>query len=89
MPQAMCPICTAPFNTNDVIVRFWEWDKTKPAGNPKFAHVDCLLYLSKREEREILRRDRNDRVEPGLLHGANLARDHVLAHAPYPFPPTR
>ena len=33
---------------------------------------------------EVLRTDRQHRVEARVLHGLNLPRNHILAHVPYP-----
>ena len=49
MPQEMCPICTLAFKKKDVLV---EYRRFRAPSGPEFAHLDCLLHLSRMEDRE-------------------------------------
>ena len=51
MLQNICPICTASFQDKEIILEYRSWEFDKPS-DPRFAHVDCLLYLSKIEKRD-------------------------------------
>ncbi|HEY8127315.1 MAG TPA: hypothetical protein VIF39_01165, partial [Hyphomicrobium sp.] len=51
-----CPICTRPFASKDVIIKYWRWEAT--AGEPgsslpphQLGHLDCVLSLSQMERR--------------------------------------
>jgi hypothetical protein len=46
----MCPICSEPFQKGEVVVQYVTWEKDKAPG--KYGHMDCVLYLSKIEERK-------------------------------------
>lgn len=48
--QDMCPICTEPFKKDEVLVNYLTWDKDQHSD--KLGHLDCVLYLSKTEERK-------------------------------------
>lgn len=45
--QDMCPICVEPFKEGEVLVQYVTWGKN--AG--KLGHFDCVMALSKAEER--------------------------------------
>jgi hypothetical protein len=47
--QDMCTICTAPFKKAEVLVRYVTWGEKQPA--EKLGHLDCVMYLSKAEDR--------------------------------------
>lgn len=47
----MCPVCAEAFNDNDVAVEFFEFDKGT-SKKPRLAHVDCIMYISKKENRK-------------------------------------
>ena len=50
--QDMCPICTYPFKEEEVIVQYFTWKGNGKTLEPRLGHVDCILYLSKIEERD-------------------------------------
>ena len=50
--QDMCPICTQPFKKKEVIVRYLTWAGKDKDPVQRLGHLDCVLHLSKREERE-------------------------------------
>lgn len=52
MPQDMCPICTQPFNLKDIVIKFWEWNESDNPSGPTWGHLDCVLSISRSEERE-------------------------------------
>ena len=51
MVQTYCPICTAKFKKDEVVVRNRRWEKGKP-GKAQLAHLDCLLHVSSMEKRK-------------------------------------
>lgn len=47
--QDMCPICVEPFKKDEVLVQYITWGKGQAVG--KLGHLDCVMTLSKAEER--------------------------------------
>jgi len=68
MTQTICPICTCAFNTDDVVVEYKTWNGETGA-EPKFGHLDCVLYLSEQEDR-----DHPPRVNEQIATDADLNR---------------
>jgi hypothetical protein len=51
--QDMCPICTEPFQNDEVVIEFRKWDTKKLEEADTFlAHLDCALSLSRKEKRK-------------------------------------
>ncbi|GKV81391.1 hypothetical protein PEC106664_21650 [Pectobacterium carotovorum subsp. carotovorum] len=50
--QDMCPICTKPFQKEEVIIQYLTWAGKEASSIPKLGHLDCVLYLSKTEDRK-------------------------------------
>lgn len=47
----LCPYCMEAFNQQDVVIKIWDWFAGTPTG-PEWAHLDCALDASKRENRK-------------------------------------
>lgn len=53
MKQDMCPICTAPFKEGEAVIQFGAWsEKTMAKESTRLGHVDCVLYISRKESRK-------------------------------------
>ena len=66
-PQNICPICTKAFGDKDVVIKYQAWNAEDDKPDKKLlGHLDCVLYLSKKEDREHPPKGKAEKVLGGV-----------------------